>query len=131
MNRKITLKEDNGDFTTTFNKKMKSSGELRSLKSEYGPDRTLGDINSSIAMRYMSYLASKLKDAPMGSDWKNQSKNPQNHFQIETYLESGNILWATFVYIDDEHQVIKSKSNIELLDSDYNTIKIIPDNLFT
>lgn len=109
------------NFTKNFNQRIKNE-ELEILKLDTQND--LKSINELIGYRYMSSLASDyLGLMPSETEFRNKSKDPENHFQLETYLSNGTILWATFIYIDNNHQVILERCNIEILDSDYNTIE--------
>jgi hypothetical protein len=110
-------------FTTAFNKKIKKE-ELKDLISDTHGDLAL--INASIATRYLYALAYDYLG--LGSpdvEFENRSKKPENHFQLTSRLDDNNILWATFIYVDNKHQVILDRCNIEILDDDYETIEIL------
>jgi hypothetical protein len=107
---------------TAFNKWVK--GEVKRIKEEYGND--LLKINSSVAFRFMEKISDALGAGASEIDWANESKKAANHFQLT--METGDVvIWATFVYVDDKHNVVAERCNIELLTSnDYETICKIP-----
>lgn len=112
-------------FTKNFNKKIRKE-ELDSLKSDTHNDLRM--INESIAFRYLSSLAYDFLGAiPSEVELRNTSKKPENHFQLEAHLSNGNILYALFLYVDNNHEVILNRSNIELLNNDYETIEVLND----
>lgn len=111
---------------TEFNKKIQD--RVKEIKEDYkydGSEKDLSYVNSSVAVAYLQYLADSIGAKYYQWDFHNESKMPTNHFQIDMELEGGNILSALFVYVDDNHRVVKSKSNVKLLDEDYNTIKVL------
>lgn len=109
-----------------FNKNFET--RLNELKKDYqydGSENDLSKINSNVAVAFLQHLADSIGEKYYQWDWANESKNPTNYFQIDMYLESGNTLRGLFVYVDDNHKVIKSKSNVKLFDNDYNEIKVL------
>ena len=110
---------ENIKLVRLFNNEIKE--ELKSIKIDSQNDSYL--INELVAMRFMSFVAIKIGEQPTESEFRNKSKNPLNHFQMEMQCLSGKILWATFVYVENNHIVNPYKTNIELLDNNYNTIK--------
>ena len=100
-------------FINSFNREIKSNGVLKDLVEDYNGDLML--INTSIAKRFLTSLAVKLGISPDDVDHKNESKNSANHFQLTLYAEL--ILWATFVYVDDNHRVVADRTNVEIADS--------------
>lgn len=109
-----------------FNKNFET--RLNELKKDYqydGSENDLSKINADVAISYMQYLAKSIGEQPYQWDWENESKHPTDYFQVEMQLESGNVLRALFVYVDNKHKVVKSKSNVKLYDNDYNEIKVL------
>lgn len=111
------------NFTNTFNKKIKRE-ELKDLISDTHGDLAL--INASIATRYLYALADDyLGIGSYDVEFENRSKKPENHFQLTSRLNDNNILWATFIYVDNKHQVILDRCNIEILNDDYETVEVL------
>ena len=109
-----------------FNKKNQDRvKEIKEDNKYDGSEKDLSYVNSNVAISYLQYLADSIGAKYYQWDWENYSLMPTNYFQIMMQLEGGNILRAVFVYVDDNHRVVKSKSNVKLLDEDYNTIKVL------
>lgn len=111
-----------------FNKKMKQD-DLKWLKIDQQDDLT--GVNSSVAMRFLSFLATDfLRVVPGETNFDNLSKHPTNHFQLTMYLPDGNIIKATFIYVNDKHEIVLDRCRIWLLDNDFNDIETIypPDD---
>jgi hypothetical protein len=107
-------------FTAEFNKNILKN-ELDDIIKDSHNDTKL--INELVSHRYiMSLSFDYLKVGSDGVNFRNEKKEPENYFQLECYLHNEDIVWATFIYVNDEHMIDLSKSNIEILDSDYNTI---------
>jgi hypothetical protein len=90
-------------------------------KEEY--DNDLAKINQMVANHLLYQIAEDLVGGVNEVNFKNESKNPTNHFQMEMYL--GNIILFTspFIYVDNNHKVISNRTNIEVLDENYDTLK--------
>ena len=108
-----------------FNKMIESE-YLKTYKEDYD---SIEKINSIVAMQYLQQIAIK-NGFPVGMvEFVNESKNPKNHFQMTMYtydVEKNQdviIYTAPFVYVDDKHKVVQSKTKVELLNSDWETIK--------
>jgi hypothetical protein len=108
-----------------FNKMIESE-YLKTYKEDYD---SIEKINSIVATQYLQQIAIK-NGFPVGEvEFVNESKNPKNHFQMtmHTYDVEKNqdviIYTAPFVYVDDKHKVVQSKTKVELLNSDWETIK--------
>lgn len=105
----------------SFNRKMQK--ELKFLITEY--EGNIADINYRIATEYLHSIVVKMGAVPMEVEFANQSKNPINHFQLRVYLDKY-IIWTNpFVYVDDKHKVVAERTNIEILNYDYDTIKTL------
>ena len=102
-----------------FNLKM-SQGGLKELMYDYTENIQL---NGAIAGRFLSYIAEKLGCQPNDIEHKNRSKESDTHFQMVMYLDNGNELWATFIVVNDKHQIIANATDIQLLDSELNTLR--------
>jgi hypothetical protein len=108
-----------------FNKMIESE-YLKTYKEDYD---SIEKINSIVAMQYLQQIAIKNGFSVGEVEFVNESKNPKNHFQMtmHTYDVEKNqdviIDTAPFVYVDDKHKVVQSKTKVELLNSDWETIK--------
>ena len=108
-----------------FNKMIESE-YLKSYKEDYN---TIESINAAIAFNYMQQIAIKNGFPVSEIEFVNQSINPQNHFQMtmNTYNPETNedviIYTAPFIYVNDNHKVVDKRTNIEFLNSDWETIK--------
>lgn len=103
-----------------FNKKM-AEESIPMWKTEYEND--VAKINEMVARHFLYELAQELVGGVEEIDFRNKGKNPVNHFQMEMYL--GNIILQTvpFIYVDNNHKVISKRTQIEILNNDYDTIK--------
>jgi flagellar biosynthesis/type III secretory pathway protein FliH len=104
----------------SFNKSIKR--QLKIIKVEYENDKA--KINEYVAFLFFRKIIDALRANQPEIQLRNSEKNPTNHFQFSE--EIGNItLWASFVHINDKHEVDKNRCRIEILNSDYETIKTI------
>ena len=103
-----------------FNKKMAEEW-IPMWKTEYEND--VAKINELVARNFLYELAQELVGGVQEIDFRNEGKNPVNHFQMEMYL--GNIILQTapFIYVDNNHKVVSKRTQIEILNNDYDTIK--------
>ena len=111
---------------TEFNKNVQV--RVKEIKEDYkydGSQKDLSYVNSSVAVAYLQYLAESIGEKYYQWDWLNESKEPTNLFQIDMMIEGGKILSGVFIYVDDNHKVVQSKSNVEILDDNYNLIKVL------
>jgi len=108
-----------------FNKMIESE-YLKTYKEDYD---SIEKINSIVAMQYLQQIAIKNGFSVGEVEFVNESKNPKNHFQMTMYTYNVKknqdviIYTAPFVYVDDKHKVVQSKTKVELLNSDWETIK--------
>lgn len=109
-------------FTENFNKKTSKIIRQGLFKEEIG-DKFLE--NREIAYSYLRDLAKSLGDDLIQYDHRNHEKHSFKYFQMHGYLESGNILHTVFIVIGDNNKVDLGKSNIKLLNKDFDEIKII------
>lgn len=100
-------------FTKSFNNKMKRDGIIKMLKIDY--DNELSKINSSIASRFLNALSGKIGNGYEEVEFRNESKKPDNHFQMNLYGIVG-LHTSIFIYVDDKHNVVSEKTKIEILD---------------
>lgn len=108
-------------FTKNFNRAIKD--EYRIISMEYA---NVSDINEYISRKFIGeYIVLSLNTEAYDIILKNSVKKPKNNFQYEVYLNDGNILWISFIYVDDNGVVDIDRSNIELLNSDYDLIEKI------
>ena len=113
--KEVTLDKYLGQTIDIFNKKI--SREVKERRKEGDDDR---EINRHVAHQFLYHLVDKYKlGHPQEIYWKNESKKPENHFQLEMETDKG-ILWATFVMVRDGKVV--DDCDIQLLDSDYELI---------
>lgn len=123
--------EITSETTAAFNRKMKR--ELPSIKRQVIYDGYSGEeidkkVNENIAYKYMQYVATKLGMKFGEIEFENKSKEPTNHFQLVCSVwddKNDYILWATFVYVNDNHQVDESQTNMQLLNLNYEHVKTI------
>lgn len=99
-------------FVNSFNRHMKSSGELKDLIVDYNGD--LMSINLSVASRFLTALAVKVGLGAGDVDHENSSKQSANYFQLRMYSELS--LRASFVYVDDKHRVVPERTSVEIED---------------
>ena len=131
-----TNESEEGNFEQTLNKikgyklfsvkdfNIKMANEWVPMwKTEYEND--VAKINEMVARHFLYELAQELVGGVEEIDFRNKGKNPVNHFQMEMYL--GNIILQTvpFIYVDNNHKVISKRTQIEILNNDYDTIKKI------
>jgi hypothetical protein len=103
-----------------FNKMIEKEW-LPMWKEEY--DNDLGRINELVARHYLYAISQKHFEAFEEIEFSNKSKSPTNHFQMIMYIGQ-NILWTSpFIYVDNKHKIISSKTKVQLLNADYETIK--------
>jgi hypothetical protein len=107
-----------------FNQKMKAEW-IPMWKEEY--DNDLPKINQMVANHLLYQIAEDLVGGVNEVNFKNESKNPTNHFQMEMYL--GNIILFTspFIYVDDKHNVIAKNTKILVLNEDYDDIAVLKE----
>jgi len=109
-------------LTNSFNREMRK--ELPYIIEDAKGD--IVQINCNIAIRYLTMVVHKyLKMNPNETEWANESKKPKNLFQLRMEINDDFHIWATFVYVDDKHKVVLERCHIELLDSDYETVRIL------
>jgi hypothetical protein len=80
-------------------------------------------INERVAYSYIHALCTKYGLIINEIDFVNESKKPENHFQLLMYTNDGvsnYVIWASFVYVDENHKVVESRSKVELLLDDEN-----------
>ena len=107
-----------------FNIEIKD--RIKEWKNEYGNNTAL--INEMVARNLLYKIAQDLFGGVEEIDFANKAKNPTNHFQMVMYL--GNmILWTSpFIYVDNNHKVIASKTEIKVLDEDYEDLAILKED---
>lgn len=110
------------EFVAKFNHSKRKRERVKDAMSDYDNDIT--EVNFAVAAEFFYAIAKKLNRYPTEIDFQNASKKPANHFQISMYLGDV-ILWAIFVYVDDSHNVILEQSTVELLNGDYETVKVL------
>ncbi len=109
-----------------FNRKMKTDW-IPMWKEEYGND--LARINELVARQLLYQISQDLFGGVNEIEFANQSKNPTNHFQLVMYVDDM-ILWTSpFIYVDNNHNAIAKRSKIEVLDSDYETLSTLKENV--
>jgi hypothetical protein len=127
----IKIKEDISSKIKTyripynqFNIEIK--GRIKEWKDEYGNDTAL--INEMVARNLLYKIAQDLFGGVEEIDFVNKAKNPTNHFQMVMYL--GNmILWTSpFIYVDNNHKVIANKTEIKVLDEDYEDLAVLKED---
>lgn len=104
--------------------------EVDYFRSDYENQNMAGGIETyvgrDVVSRFLNSLAKKLNEIPTATNWVNQTKYPKDFYQMECYLESGNVIWCCFVVIDEiTKKIIPDKCKIELLDGDYETLIVI------
>ena len=107
-----------------FNIEIKD--RIKEWKNEYGNDTAL--INEMVARNLLYKIAQDLFGGVDEIDFANKAKNPTNYFQMVMYL--GNmILWTSpFIYVDNNHKVITSKTKIKVLDEDYEDLAVLKED---
>lgn len=104
-----------------FNEKYRN--EINIWLSDNGGN--VSETRYDVARNFLAETAKSIGESPCHAEFCNRSKNPQNNIQIALYLDSGNVIYGAFVYVNDKFQPVKSKSNIELLSADWEVIKVI------
>lgn len=103
-----------------FNKKIKDE-YLNTWKDEY---ETVERINEMVARYYLYELGMKYYGSVEEIQWVNESKKPKNHFQMRMYLGEVTLDTSPFIYVDDNHRVVKSKTKVEVINTEsWETIK--------
>lgn len=108
-----------------FNQKMKTDW-IPMWKEEYENDLTI--INEMVARHLLYKIADDLVGGVEEINFKNESKKPTNHFQMEMYLGEIILFTGPFIYVDDKHKVIAKRTKIEVLNSDYDEIAVLKEN---
>ena len=108
-----------------FNQKMKTDW-IPMWKEEYEND--LAIINEMVARHLLYKIAEDLVGGVNEINFKNESKKPTNHFQMEMYLGEIILFTGPFIYVDDKHHVIAKRTKIEVLNSDYDDIAVLKEN---
>ena len=126
------LKENDQDFQNklktykipykTFNSRIKNNF-IQTWKEDYGND--IKKINEMVARHLLYEIAQDLFDGVNEIEFMNESKSPINHFQMQMHLGEVILFTAPFIFVDNNHNVVPKNTNIELLDSDYETIMIL------
>ena len=106
-----------------FNKEFDYRNLLSKDEIEY---EDIGGINLVVARRFLNWVMEQLGYMPNDTEWINRNKEPENLFQLEGYTEEGYIFSTSpFIYVDNNHKVVKKRTEIELLDDDFNFVKKI------
>ena len=103
-----------------FNKKMAEEW-IPMWKTEYEND--VAKINELVARHFLYDLARGLVVGVNEIDFVNKGKNPVNHFQMQMYLDDIILHTAPFIYVDNNHKVVSKRTQIEILNNNYDTIK--------
>ena len=106
-------------YVSEFNKTIQS--ELSWIFQEY---KDIEVQNEVIARRFLYFVAKKINQEPCDIEFANESKKPVNHFQMYLYLENGYTLHACMIHVDNK-KVVAKYTNLQLLDENYDTIKVI------
>jgi hypothetical protein len=97
-----------------FNRFIRREGYLKTFKQE---NTELSRINESVASAFIQYILKSLGANPSEVSFKNRSKSPINHFQMETYF--GTLyLSSVFVYVDDKNNIVAERTNASISNSD-------------
>lgn len=108
----------------SFNRKIKKE-RLKDWKSDYDNDPK--EINEMVARWFMYMIAKDLFKGVEEIDFENESKKPEDYFQMRMYIGPFVIDTSPFIYVDNKHRVVLAKTEIEILDDNYDTIaKITP-----
>jgi hypothetical protein len=100
-------------FINKFNKKIINEKYIMMYKSDYG--NNIPKINSVIASLFMNELSFEIGNGHNEVEFKNESKNPENHFQMVLYGLVA-VYSSPFIYVDEKHRVVYNQTKIELLD---------------
>ena len=116
--------------TDAFNRSIKR--ELRSIRADaiygnYKGEEIDREINYTVARKYISYIADKLNFVQGEIDFVNAEKKPTNYFQLEmhTFDEKADvpyIIKSVFVYVGNNHQVVKEQTDVTILDDNYDDV---------
>ena len=106
-------------YVTEFNKTIQS--ELSWIFEEY---KDVEVQNEVIARRFLYFVAKQINQEPFDIEFANESKKPVNHFQMYLYLENGSTLYGCMIIVENK-KVVASRTNLELVDENYDTIKVI------
>jgi len=108
-----------------FNQKMKTDW-IPMWKEEYGND--IAHINELVARHLLYQISEDLFGGVEEIEFANKSKNPTNHFQMNMYL-GDIILWTSpFIYVDNNHKAIARRSEIKVLNNDYDDIGVLKED---
>jgi hypothetical protein len=108
-----------------FNQKMKTDW-IPMWKEEYGND--IAHINELVARHLLYQISEDLFGGVEEIEFANKSKNPTNHFQMNMYLGDV-ILWTSpFIYVDNNHKAIAKRSEIKVLNNDYDDIGVLKED---
>jgi hypothetical protein len=100
-------------FIKSFNMMMKKENYISMYIDDYEGD--ISRINSAVASRFLNELSNKIGNGYNEVEFRNQSKKPDNHFQMMLYGIVG-IYSSPFVYVNNKHMVVEENTKIELLD---------------
>ena len=107
-----------------FNQKMKTDW-IPMWKEEYGNDTAR--INELVARQLLYQISEDLFGGVEEIEFANKSKKPTNHFQMNMYLGDV-ILWTSpFIYVDNNHKAIARRSEIKVLNNDYDDIAVLKE----
>jgi hypothetical protein len=107
-----------------FNQKMKVEW-IPMWKEEYSND--IAKINELVARHLLYQVAEDLVGGVNEINFKNESKNPTNHFQMEMYLDNIILFTGPFIYVDDKHNVIAKNTKILVLNEDYDDVGVLKE----
>lgn len=120
-NESLTNNTELKIFTSDFNIKIK--GEIDMLSVEY--DNT-NDINEFISRKFISDMAIAFFGLDVyETNLRNKVNKPINNFQLESYLSDGTIIYASFIHVNNNHEIELDKCDINLMTNDYDIIKKI------
>lgn len=106
-------------LVTDFNKTVKN--ELSWIFQEYD---TVEKQNEMIARRFLYFVSENMGYGAEEIEFKNYSKNPLNHFQLNMYFDNGHVLWGCFIHVNNK-KVVAKRTTLELLNENFETIKVI------
>lgn len=95
-------------------------------KKEYNND--IKKINFLVAQELLFKISQDLFGGVNQVSFNNESKEPTNHFQLTMDLGDYMLCTSPFIYVDNNHKIIAKKTNIEILNNDYETIKTLKEN---
>jgi len=102
-----------------FNQDPYTKERIEDWKNEYGDVST---INEMVARELLYRIGYDLFNGVEEVDFRNYSKKPQNHFQMVMDFGDYIIYTGPFVYVDDNHKVVAKRTQIEILNSDWDLI---------